>query len=264
MKYHPHGLLIVGTVGLIYTLSWLEDQCELIDKPSWYFYLPLRHCDRYLPVVNSIWIRSRNARLLIGCSNSILYEVCLESKSMVRYYKGHKDSILNVCSPIENGRQIYTASEDGTVRIWSSNERNASIILEPYKDSALARPYFGKWISSIATKGAQWLICGGGPKLALWHLNSRHYTNVYNFPSANNVCEIVEDLIVTGGQHKNLLIYKLNGEKWSDICTENTSIYSVVSTTKPYHFMSVAGFSNSLTILQNDFRYSDASIELYT
>ena len=59
--------------------------------------------------------------------------------------------------------------------------------IEPYKNEACARPQFGKWITSIAIddKADDWMVCGGGPSLCLWHLRSLSATTVFDMP---NVC----------------------------------------------------------------------------
>lgn len=259
--------VIVGTNGLIYGLKWIEEKMELFKQPSWFIPIPLSAGDRNVPVVNSIWLRPNTDRLFIACHNSIIYEISLELKSMIRFYNGHKSSVFSVCGPDDNNytnQCIYTASKDGSVRIWSTNEKNATIVLRPFKTKALERPRFGKWISTVSPVDEQWLVCGGGPRLSLWHLNSRTFTNVYKFPTTINVCKVIDDLVVAGGQHQNLHIYKVNGERWSSIITGNTSIYSVIASRHPYQFLAVAGFSNTLAIIENDYHFLDISIDLYS
>ncbi|XP_065361422.1 THO complex subunit 6 [Calliphora vicina] len=251
--------LIVGSIGVVYGLKWLEEKGELVNKRSWEIKIPIEADAIEVPDVNCMWLRPETDCLFVGCGDNVMYEISLEDGRIVRDFKGHEDYIHGVCGFGPN--KLYSASEDGSVRFWSCNEKESVGIIEPYKKESLNRPEMGKWVGALAVND-DWLVCGGGPKLSLWHLRTMECTNEFPYPGKVHVCDFVEDMIFVGGEHTNAQFYAMNGKLRADIKTENTAVYSAVWQVEPQRFMSIAGFSNWLSIL-NDFRFLDSKIELY-
>ncbi len=49
---------------------------------------------------------------------------------------------------------VASASEDGTARTWDvTSKKPNTAIIEPSKDSQLARPHMGKWLGDISVQG---------------------------------------------------------------------------------------------------------------
>uniref|UniRef100_A0A1A9VYR8 Uncharacterized protein n=1 Tax=Glossina austeni TaxID=7395 RepID=A0A1A9VYR8_GLOAU len=251
--------LIVGSIGIIYGLIWLEEKGELINKRSWEVNIPLEVNAMEVPDVNCMCLRSSTNRLYAGCGDNAAYEIDLNDGRIIRDFRGHEDYIHSI-SGIED-KNLYTASEDGTVRFWSLEQTESTNMIEPYKKDQLMRPELGKWMGSVASNG-DWLVCGGGPKLSLWHLRAMEYTSDFPFSGKIHICDFVEDMIFVGGEHSNAQFYAMNGHIRADIKTDNTTIYSAAFKLESQRFMSIAGFSNWLSIL-NDFRFLDSKIELY-
>ncbi|TMW52896.1 hypothetical protein DOY81_002012 [Sarcophaga bullata] len=252
--------LIVGSIGVVYGLKWLEEKGELVNKKAWEIKIPIESDAIEVPDVNYMWLRPETDLLYVGCGDNVVYELSLEDGRIVRDYRGHDEYIHSVCGYGAN--KLYSASEDGSLRFWVSNEKQSVGCIEPYKKEKLNRPEMGKWLGAVAVN-EDWLICGGGPKLSLWHLRTMECTNEFPFPGKVHVCDFVEDMIFAGGEHTNAQFYAMNGSLRADIKTENTAVYTAVWQMEPQRFMSIAGFSNYLSIL-NDFRFLDSKIELYT
>lgn len=258
LSFH-RDFLIVGAVGLIYGLKWDEEEQVLGTKRAWEIKIPMQPDAVEVPDVNSFWICQETDILYAGCGDSVIYQINLEDGRIEREYRGHTDYIHSVVSN-SDGR-IFSGAEDGTVRTWDDKQKEAISILEPHTNPQLLRPDWGKWIGDVAVND-NWLICGGGPRPAIWHLGSMQCTNVFDFPGRVHICEIVDDSVLLGGEHNHVQFYSLVGELQANIPVEHTASYSSVWQTSPFKFMSIAGFSNKLHILK-DFRFLDSKIELY-
>lgn len=90
-----------------------------------------------------------------------------------------------------------TGSEDGTVKFWDQREKNVSFTLEPYKSANINRPNFGRWIGSASINN-EWVACGGGPRLALYHLRNRQPFQIFDFAKEIHVTDFIEDNLLAG------------------------------------------------------------------
>lgn len=154
-----------------------------------------------------------------------------------------------------------SGSEDGTIRLWDQREKHPTDILEPHKNDNLNRSIFGKWIGSV-TLNDDWLICGGGPKLSLWHLRSLETTTIFDFPGKIHVTNVVDDTILAAGEYKKLFHYSFNGATTAEIPISPTCVYSIIWQQNPYKFVSIAGASNKVDICIN-LTYRDIVLNLY-
>lgn len=251
--------LIVGAIGVVYGLSWDEEKRELSTARKWEVKIPLNVDAVEVPDVNFLWLRTETDTLYAGCGDNIIYQINLEDGHIVRDYRGHTDYIHGVAGS-DRGR-IFSASEDGTVRFWSEQQKEATAKLEPSANAQLMRPEYGKWIGAVATND-DWLICGGGPKFSIWHLGTMECMRDFEFPGKVHVCDFVEENLFVAGEHSHAQFYAINGDIQANIPLEHTAAYSAVWQLEPIKFMSIAGYSNKLHIL-NDFRFLDSKIELY-
>ncbi|KAH8316735.1 hypothetical protein KR074_001572 [Drosophila pseudoananassae] len=255
-----HGdFLIVGAVGLIYGLQWNEKEQTLGPKRSWEVKIPMQVDAVEVPDVNSMWLNHDTHTLFAGCGDGVIYQMSLEDGRIQREYRGHTDYVHSVVG--NDAGQIFSGAEDGTVRIWSTTQQEATGLLEPHKNPNLLRPDWGKWIGAVSVND-DWLLCGGGPKASIYHLRSMECSRVFDFPGRVHVCDFVEDCVFIGGEHNHVQSYTLNGALQANIPVEHTACYSTVWQAAPIKLMSIAGFSNKLHILK-DFRFLDSKIELY-
>ncbi|KAK2173760.1 hypothetical protein NP493_850g00038 [Ridgeia piscesae] len=178
--------------------------------------------------------------------------------------KGHTDYIHAVAM-LNTGQECVTASEDGSVRIWDLRRPlEATQVIEPYKNENCARPQLGRWVGCVAVDTADdWMVCGGGPKLCLWHLRSLAATAVFDTPG---VCQKTalfhDDSIISAGNQPFVHHWSVNGEERSKVPCSPTSIFSlkVNSTSENAKVLSVAGNCHKVDICTN-FGYRAFSLE---
>lgn len=127
--------------------------------------------------------------------------------------------------------------------------------MEPYKNNALCRPEHGNWQGTVSITN-DWLVCGGGPKLALYHLRTLDCTTSYSFPGKLHVSTLLDNVVIAGGDHKYLHRYDLNGDVTAEIELSSSSALSLVLQTEPFKIMSIGGTSNKLDICSS-FNYRD-------
>lgn len=252
-----NNFVIVGTLGTVTGYSWMKNE---ITKKAWE--VKLSSSGNMDPTeVNSFWLDKVNAVLYAGCGDNVIYAISLENGKILRAFDGHKDYIHCVHgSSIDN--RLFSASEDGTVKFWDSRTKQSIEQLEPFKNVNLERPQFGKWQGTVSTTD-DWLICGGGPKLSLWHLRSLECTTIYDFPGKARVSGFLDDIVYVAGDSTSLYQFSLNGDITAEVPVSGPSVYSVVWQLDPTKIMSIAGASNNLDICTN-FNYKDIVLSLYS
>lgn len=252
--------LLVGTVATITSYGWHKN--TLSTKKLWEVKLNSTHKEMPEPgEVNAVWVDHLNGQLYAGCGDNIVYVIDLELGTVLRDFVGHSDYIHSVDGSAEN-RRVFTASDDGTVKIWDFREKRHVGELVPHQNEKLVRPSLGKWQGAVSVTDDDWLICGGGPRFSLWHLRSLECTTVYDFPGAVHVTGFLDDVLFVAGDHSHLHQYSLNGDMKAEIPVSGPSVYSVVYQTTPMRVMSIGGASNRLDICTN-FQFKDLVVDLY-
>ncbi|XP_021239520.1 THO complex subunit 6 homolog [Numida meleagris] len=97
---------------------------------------------------------------------------------------------------------LVMAGGDGVVRVMD---------LETGTFTECSRPQHGKWIRCLATD-SDWMVCGGGPALTLWHLRSVTPTTVFPLPPGQQHVLFHQDLVLACGQGPALHQLQLSGE----------------------------------------------------
>jgi len=167
-----------------------------------------------------------------GCGNTVTAWDIKTSKA-VGTLSGHSDYIHDVAA-VPNG--VASASEDGCVKIWDSRSATCTSTIQPGEEKTLSRPECGKWLSCItADADGEWIICGGGPQLSLWHNRSGSLVKPMEtkLPPAEcsdflpNVVKIIDDEIVAGGNSPYMIRWQMNGDLKAAIPCSIQSIFSV-------------------------------------
>ncbi|PSN29091.1 THO complex subunit 6 [Blattella germanica] len=168
--------------------------------------------------------------LYAGCGDNRIYVFSLEDGKLIRTMEGHDDYIHSIhCM----GSQLVSGSEDGSVRLWDVKQKTHTNIVQPHLSDKLARPHLGKWIGSAALND-DWLVCGGGPRLSLWHLRSLDVTTAFQLDDAGiHVAMFYDDRIMAGGASPNFYNLNYTGDIYAQIPFSSTCIYSVVYQEQP-------------------------------
>lgn len=240
----------------------------VIQKKSWSINLPLNNDQYQTNEVNDMWIDHANDTLYAACGKSIFScnldmggKVQNEFKSQIEF-KSYIHSVRG------DDKNIITASEDGSVKIWDRRDCvNAQFNIEPSTCEALQRKNYGKWIGS-ASISKEWIACGGATKLALYnlnHLNSKQPFQVFDsFTKEIHVTDFIEnDSLLVGGESNLLVRYSLKGDMISEITTSGPAIYSVVWQKSPKKsILTACGASNLIDVTTN-FTYKDTTLNFY-
>lgn len=252
------NVLIVGTNGgTIIGFTWLKKR--LTGKKSWEIQIPPGQLSSDQCDINSMWLNKKDGVLYAGCGDNNVYSFDLNNGQIIHSFTGHTDYIHWIDGTVDN--ILYSASEDGSVRIWDRRSKHLTNRVEPFKEERIERQCYGKWQGSVSAAD-EWFVCGGGPKLALYHLRSMETSMVFDFNSPVHVSGFLDDIIYVGGDTNRLLQYNMKGDVTAEIPTASSSIYSVISQTTPEKLSSIAGSSNYLDICTN-FNYKDITIKLY-
>lgn len=181
------------------------------------------------------------------------------------------------------GTQLVSSSEDGSVKIWDMRDKQVTNKIFPHLEERVARPSLGKWVGAVALSD-NWLVsvsflhkahcrllmclffqlCGGGPKLSLWHLHSLDVTTSFDLQNENgiHVAEFYEDRILAGGAAPYFYQLSYNNDVYAEIPSSSTAVYSVVHQETPNKVLCISGSSPNIDVCTN-FSYRDQILTLY-
>lgn len=253
LAFHNH-FLIVGTTGIVTGFTWLKNR---LNKKSWEIRLPNNESQQN--DINCFWLNKKESILYVGCGDNHIYALTLEDGQVLRSFNGHTDYVHWIDGGTD--QSLYSASEDGSIKFWDRRDKRAVNQLEPFKNELLVRPQFGKWQGTVAVTD-DWLVCGGGPSVSLWHLRSMECTTVFPFVKPVRVSGFLDEVIYVGGDSTHLCQYNMKGDVTAEVPVSSSSVYSVVAQIEPEKFLSIAGSSNSLDICTN-YNYRDVVLNLY-
>lgn len=158
---------------------------------------------------------------------------------------------------------VVTASEDGSVMFWDQREKSVSFTLEPYKHANINRPNFGHWIGSASINN-EWVVAGGGPRLALFHLRNRQPFQIFDYEKEIHVTDFIEDNVLAAGESNIMCQYSFKGDVVSEIGTSGPSILSVAwQKTPKCQILTACGASNLIDVSTN-FTYKDTTLNFYS
>uniref|UniRef100_A0A8C9XQG1 THO complex 6 n=1 Tax=Sander lucioperca TaxID=283035 RepID=A0A8C9XQG1_SANLU len=156
--------------------------------------------------------------LVVGGGDNNIHILDLEHGVFKSVLQGHSDYIHCV-SVREREAEILSGGEDGAVRMWDSRTGQSVHCVEIYKYESCARPQYGKWISCLTTD-SDWMLCGGGPSLSLWHLRSLSPTSVFPLAGCQRQAAFYQDMILAVGEGPFVSHCLLGGEVKAQIpCT---------------------------------------------
>ncbi|CAH0406302.1 unnamed protein product [Chilo suppressalis] len=243
--------LIIGTVNEIYGWDWKAILSVKLSKPSWQIKISSKTSLEYIDV-NSLWLSEDREKLLAGCGDNNVYIYNLEDRRQISVLSGHDDYVHSVHGKND---QIISSGEDGAVLLWDLRTAKSHNKIEPYKNNKVSRPDLGKWVGS-ASLSDDWIVCGGGPRLALWHLRSLDVTTVFDLPDHGiHVSYFHDDCVIASGAAKHLYQLSYSGEIRVELPVSATTVYSAVLKSNP-NVLAIAGSSPEIDLCTS-FNYRD-------
>uniref|UniRef100_A0A7N8WYW1 THO complex 6 n=1 Tax=Mastacembelus armatus TaxID=205130 RepID=A0A7N8WYW1_9TELE len=195
--------------------------------------------------------QSGDNSLIVGGGDNNIHILDLEHGVFKSVLQGHSDYIHCV-SVREREAEILSGGEDGAVRIWDSRTGQCAHCIEVYKYESCARPQYGKWISCLTTD-SDWMLCGGGPSLSLWHLRSLSPTSIFPLTGCQRQATFYQDMILAVGEGPFVSHCLLGGEVKAQIpCTPQSLNTLQLNTNSTEHrVLTVGGSSDHIDVFTN-------------
>ncbi|XP_066596839.1 THO complex subunit 6 homolog [Prorops nasuta] len=253
------NFLLIGTSGEISGWNWktVTSSKAPKSKVSWTIQIPVNRDDFDKPTVNYMAYSNQDHMLYAGCGDNKIYVIDLEEGKILRHYKGHTDYIH--CLSLM-GNKLASSSEDGTVRLWDLRKKENTTILTPNLVEKVARPKLGKWIGAVDFT-EDWLLCGGGPKLSLWHTRTMEAATVFDLQDQGiHVAKIYEERIIAAGASNQVHHMNYQGETLAKVQTSSNTVYSIIYQEAAQKVLSIAGTSNNIDICTN-FNYRGLTLK---
>ncbi|GLH02264.1 hypothetical protein R5R35_002818 [Gryllus longicercus] len=245
--------LVTGTVGEIQGWDWKTITSSKNPKLCWSIQIPSSKDTLEKTDVNSMFYHEQQDVLYAGCGDNKIYVFSLDGGRFIRKFEGHEDYIHCIS---HWGNQLASASEDGSVKLWDLNHKICSHTIQPHMNSKVARPDYGKWVGAVALND-DWMLCGGGPKLSLWHLRSLDVTTSFPLEDTGvHIALFYDDRIMTGGSCPYFYHLSYTGDVLAQIPSSSTSVYSAVYQESPLKVLCIAGSSSKIDLCTN-FSYRD-------
>ncbi|XP_008328578.1 THO complex subunit 6 homolog [Cynoglossus semilaevis] len=204
-----------------------------------------------IPEINSMAVQIRDNSLVIGAGDNNVHIMDLEHGVFKSVLKGHTDYIHCVCVR-ERESEILSGGEDGAVRIWDSRTGTVLSCISVFKYQECARPQLGKWISCLATD-SDWMVCGGGPSLSLWHLRSQSPTSVFPLSNSQRSATFHQDMILAVGEGPHVSHCLLGGTIRAQIPSVLQSINTLQlnRNSSEHQVLTVGGSSECIDVFTN-------------
>ncbi|KAK3083651.1 hypothetical protein FSP39_000796 [Pinctada imbricata] len=194
------------------------------------------------PEVNTLQIDEQESQtyVLAGCGDKNIYGWDISSGKQIFQLSGHTDYIHDLA--VKKNNSLYaSASEDGTVRLWGR--------------CGCVRPELGSWLGCVAIESNDdWLVCGGGPRMSVWHLRSMSCTTVLDTPKATmKTVQFYEDSIISAGSQPFVHHWFMNGEQKAKVPCSPTSVFNIAVNTKSenHRVLCVGGNSSKIDVSTN-------------
>uniref|UniRef100_A0A8C5CJ48 THO complex 6 n=1 Tax=Gadus morhua TaxID=8049 RepID=A0A8C5CJ48_GADMO len=183
-----------------------------------------------IPEINAMALNPADNSLAVGGGDNNVHIMDLENGAFKSVLQGHTDYI-HCLSVRERASEVLSGGEDG---------------------ATCARPQHGKWISCLTTD-SDWMLCGGGPSLSLWHLRSMSPTSVFPLSGCQRQATFYQDMILTVGEGQCVSHCLMGGEVKAQIpCTPHSINTLAINTNSTEHrVLTVGGSSDHIDVFTN-------------
>lgn len=122
--------------------------------------------------------------MYLGCGNGCTYVYDVATQRETAVLRGHTDYVHCVKAFPQSRHQLATGSEDGSVRLWDARTLRSTAQFVPAAGNG---PHFRSWIACLdVNESEDWLVCGGGQPLSLWHLRAGTRAGFFGPPGEGN------------------------------------------------------------------------------
>ncbi|XP_062036247.1 THO complex subunit 6 homolog isoform X1 [Lepus europaeus] len=184
-----------------------------------------------VPEINALLLVPKENALILAGGDCQLHTMDLETGSFTRALRGHTDYV-HCLALRERSPEVLSGGEDGAVRLWDLRTAKEVQTVEVYKHEECARPHNGRWIGCLATD-SDWMVCGGGPALTLWHLRSSTPTTVFPVRAPQKHVTFYQDLILSAGQGRCVNQWQLSGELKAQVPGSSPGLLSLSLNQQP-------------------------------
>jgi len=232
ISFENDGLVASGTNGIELLKISTEGKIELIKK--------ICNEDVNTSVIANKKLYSGGAKgklLVHDLSGSLLCEI-----------EPHSEAIQCLSVSAERN-MLASCGEDGLINIWDLSKDDGTPIktLKPFQHPLTKRKE--KYLSSLSFKG-DWIIAGGGPATALWHIGAEEPAQILE--SDNTVPFIIlqaDTRILLGGSDGSIHQFKNNGKQISTVATGSDIIYSLAES--PSGMLYCGGNRNTIDVYKH-------------
>ncbi|NXN99766.1 THOC6 protein, partial [Rhinopomastus cyanomelas] len=204
-----------------------------------------------VPEINCLELNSRDNSLVMAGGDGAVRVMDLETGAFTLELRGHRDYV-HCLALRDQSPQCLSGGEDGTVRLWDLRSGTEVQVIEVHKYEECSRPQNGKWIRCLATD-SDWMVCGGGPALTLWHLRSVTPTTVFPLPPGQHHVLFHQDLVLAGGPGPSLHQFQLTGELRGKVPCSPPALRRLCLLPRPqeHQVLTVAGNSPKIDVFTN-------------
>uniref|UniRef100_A0AC11CRX8 THO complex subunit 6 n=1 Tax=Ovis aries TaxID=9940 RepID=A0AC11CRX8_SHEEP len=184
-----------------------------------------------VPEINALLLVPKENLLILAGGDCQLHAMDLETGTFMWALRGHTDYI-HCLALRERSPEVLSGGEDGAVRLWDLRTAKEVQTVEVYKHEECSRPHNGRWIGCLATD-SDWMVCGGGPALTLWHLRSSTPTTVFPMRAPQKHVTFYQDLILSAGQGRCVNQWQLSGELKAQVPGSSPGLLSLSLNQQP-------------------------------